>query len=144
MRWSNVPLPEPHLIGLGLGLVAQLVAPWHLPSSSAIGRVVGGAAIVVSLAWLVWTVSAAERVDLGRPEQLVTAGPYRLSRNPMYVGWTLVYIGVGLALDSAWLLLLLPAVLVATHLAVVREEHRLSDLFGATYQEYRTSVRRYL
>jgi protein-S-isoprenylcysteine O-methyltransferase Ste14 len=62
----------------------------------------------------------------------------------MYVAATAVYAGVALAAEAAWPLLLLPAVLAATHLVVVREERSLEARFGAGYRSYRTSVRRYL
>jgi protein-S-isoprenylcysteine O-methyltransferase Ste14 len=144
MGWANVPLPEPHLIGLGVGLLAQVVTPWRLPGPAWVGPVTGGTAILVGISYLAWAVRAAARTKLARPQELVTEGPYRLSRNPMYVGWTLVYIGIALVVDTAWLLLLLPAVLLATHLVVLREERRLADSFGSAYRAYQASVRRYV
>ena len=83
-------------------------------------------------------------MDLARPGQLVRGGPYAFSRNPMYVAATAVYLGVALVADAAWALLLLPAVLLATHLVVVREERSLSTRFGDGFRSYRASVRRYL
>jgi protein-S-isoprenylcysteine O-methyltransferase Ste14 len=144
MRWGNVPLPEPHLIGLGLGLLGHVVAPWRLPGPAWVGQVGGGAAVIAGTFSVVVAVRAARNVDLGGPEQLVTYGPYRLSRNPMYVGWTLVYIGIGLVVDTAWPFLLLPGVLLATHVGVLREERRLADRFESAYRAYRASVRRYV
>jgi protein-S-isoprenylcysteine O-methyltransferase Ste14 len=144
MRWGNVPLPEPHLIGLGLGFLGHVVAPRRLPAPARIGQVVGGTTVVAGTSYVVWAVRAAGNVDLGRQEQLVTDGPYRLSRNPMYVGWTVVYIGIGLVVDNAWLFVLLPGVLLATHVAILHEEQRLADRFGSAYRAYRASVRRYV
>ena len=62
----------------------------------------------------------------------------------MYVAATAVYTGIALAAGAAWPLLLLPAVLLATHLVVTREERSLEARFGAGYRSYRASVRRYL
>jgi protein-S-isoprenylcysteine O-methyltransferase Ste14 len=53
-------------------------------------------------------------------------------------------VGIGLVADAAWPLLLLPVVLLAAHVVVVREERFLEGRFGAAYQTYKTSVRRYL
>jgi protein-S-isoprenylcysteine O-methyltransferase Ste14 len=89
-------------------------------------------------------VRAAAGVDLERSNQLIDKGPYALSRNPMYVAWTVGYMGVALAAGTAWPLLLLPVVLVLTHVAVMREERFLERSFGAAYRNYSISVRRYL
>jgi protein-S-isoprenylcysteine O-methyltransferase Ste14 len=89
-------------------------------------------------------VRAAGRVDLERPNQLVDRGPYALSRNPMYVAWTLGYVAVALVAGTAWPLVLLPVVLVMTQVVVLREERSLERRFGDAYRSYRTSVRRYL
>ena len=87
---------------------------------------------------------ALEGVDLDRPDQLVARGPYAWSRNPMYLAWALGYAGVALVAGTAWPLLLLPVVLVLTHVAVMREERSLERSFGAAYRNYKASVRRYL
>ena len=62
----------------------------------------------------------------------------------MYVAWTLGYVGVTLVAGTAWALLLLPLVLVVTHVVVLREERSLERRFGDAYRSYKTSVRRYL
>jgi protein-S-isoprenylcysteine O-methyltransferase Ste14 len=62
----------------------------------------------------------AAGVDLERPNQLVDSGPYAFSRNPMYLAWTLGYVGVALVAGTAWPLLLLPVVLVVTQVVVLR------------------------
>ena len=87
---------------------------------------------------------AAAGIDLERPNQLIDNGPYALSRNPMYVAWTVGYVGVAMVAGTAWPLLLLPVVVVATQVVVVREERSLERRFGAVYRNYRSSVRRYL
>jgi protein-S-isoprenylcysteine O-methyltransferase Ste14 len=143
-RWANVPLPEPHLVGLGVGFPLQLVAPWRLPWSAWVERAVGVPLLLAGLALAAWAVRAAAEVDLARPGELVRRGPYAFSRNPMYVAATAVYAGIALVTDAAWPLLLLPAVLLATHFAVTREERSLEARFGAGYRSYRASVRRYL
>ena len=62
----------------------------------------------------------------------------------MYLAWTLGYAGVALVTGTAWPLLLLPVVLVVTHLEVLREERSLERRFGDAYRSYKASVRRYL
>ena len=73
---------------------------------------------------------------------LVTAGPYRVSRNPIYVGYAFLQLGVALLADSAWVLATLPFVLLLLRqLVVLREERYLEAKFGQAYREYRARVR---
>lgn len=77
--------------------------------------------------------------------QLVDHGPYRFSRNPMYVALTVVLIGVALLADNLWMLLLTPVVLcVLTVFVIRREEAYLTSTFGEHYTSYVNRVRRWL
>ena len=143
-RWANVPLPETHLVGLGAGILLHAVAPWRLPWAAWVGRASGWPLLVAGVGLGAWAVRAAGRVSLERPDQLVREGPFAFSRNPMYVAWTLGYLGVALVFGLAWPLLLLPVVLAATQVVVRREERSLERRFGAAYRSYQASVRRYL
>jgi protein-S-isoprenylcysteine O-methyltransferase Ste14 len=91
-----------------------------------------------------WAVRAAGEVDLEGPDRLVRGGLYAFSRNPMYVAWTLGYLGVALVAGAVWPLVLLPLVLVATQIVVVGEERSLEHRFGDAYRGYKASVRRCL
>jgi protein-S-isoprenylcysteine O-methyltransferase Ste14 len=143
-RWGNIPIPEAHLVGLAAGILLQVIRPWRLPWPAWIGHGCGWPLILAGL-WLgAWAVRAAARVDLERPAQLVDGGPYAFSRNPMYLAWTVGYVGAALVAGTAWPLLLLPVVLVVTQVVVRREERSLERRFGAAYRSYKTSVRRYL
>jgi protein-S-isoprenylcysteine O-methyltransferase Ste14 len=143
-RWGNVPVPQAHLVGLGAGILLQVVTPWGRPWPAWVGQACGWPLILAGL-WLgAWAVRAAAAVDLERPDQLVDRGPYAFGRNPMYLAWTLGYVGIALVVGTAWPLLLLPAVLAVTHVEVLREERSLERRFGAAYRSYRASVRRYL
>ncbi|MGI8774871.1 MAG: methyltransferase family protein [Actinomycetota bacterium] len=76
---------------------------------------------------------------------LVTEGPYRYSRNPMYLGMAVLYLGFSLAFGFLWGLALLPVVLVTIDRAVIaREESYLAERFGDAYRSYKEKVRRWL
>jgi protein-S-isoprenylcysteine O-methyltransferase Ste14 len=76
---------------------------------------------------------------------LVTAGPFRLTRNPIYLGDLLVYAGIALWVGTWWPLLVLPLVLVAVQwLVIAPEERYLTSRFGDEYTAYRQRVRRWL
>jgi protein-S-isoprenylcysteine O-methyltransferase Ste14 len=77
--------------------------------------------------------------------RLVGAGLYRFSRNPMYVGLTVVYVGLALRVNSLWPLLLLPLPLAVLHLVVIPTEERiLAGALGTEYEAYRRRVRRWV
>ena len=99
------------------------------------------------LAWAMVTFRRARTAILpsNPASTIVTSGPYRISRNPMYVGLSLVYIGLSLLMRIAWPLVLLPIVLAALYVFVIRREERyLGAAFGEEYRVYRQRVRRWL
>jgi protein-S-isoprenylcysteine O-methyltransferase Ste14 len=143
-RWRNVPLPEPHLGLLAGGLILQRVRPKPLSSVGRIRRVAGWCCIASSIALAAWATGAAAQLDLERPDRLVTLGPYAMSRNPMYVGWTGIYLGMALVTNTRWLILLSPMLLALVHFTILAEEHELENRFGDNYRAYIRRVRRYL
>jgi protein-S-isoprenylcysteine O-methyltransferase Ste14 len=76
---------------------------------------------------------------------LVTSGPYRVTRNPMYVGFVLMLAGLSLALALEWGLILVPALWLALdRMIVVREERYLTAKFGSAYTDFQARTRRWL
>lgn len=77
--------------------------------------------------------------------RVVTHGPYRFTRNPMYLGLTIAYIGGILLMNDLWPAVLLPvALLLLIRFVIEREERYLSAAFGTEYDEYRRRVRRWI
>ncbi|MFA4893853.1 isoprenylcysteine carboxylmethyltransferase family protein [Brevundimonas sp.] len=76
---------------------------------------------------------------------LIIEGPYRFSRNPIYVGFAVTYVGLAIAMNS-WiaLILLVPCLFVVDRFVIQREERYLAAKFGPTYEAYRQKVRRWL
>lgn len=76
---------------------------------------------------------------------IATEGPYRYSRNPLYVSLTLLYLGVALLINALWILLLAVPVLVVMQRGVIgREEAYLERKFGDEYRRYKARVRRWV
>ena len=99
------------------------------------------------MAWAVLTFTRARTTVLPyRPaSQVVSSGPFRFSRNPIYLADTLIYAGMSLLTRMAWPLVVLPFVLVALYALVIkREERYLGEAFGTEYAEYRRRVRRWV
>ncbi len=84
--------------------------------------------------------------DVGQPTtSIMRTGPYKFSRNPMYLGAVLIHLGVALGMGSVWVLAtLIPTVVMAHVLAIVPEEQYLEQKFGDAYHAYKASVRRWL
>jgi protein-S-isoprenylcysteine O-methyltransferase Ste14 len=75
----------------------------------------------------------------------VAAGPYRLTRNPIYLGLLCIYIAAALWWGLGWALVLAPmVVLLVQRLAIAKEERYLEQKFGDAYRQYRARVRRWI
>ena len=142
-RLSNIPLPEPNLAAIAVGVALQRVRPWTLPGPKAMHRVAGGLLLAAGAGFIACSWKAAGQVKLADPGALVTAGPYARSRNPMYVGWSLLQLGIGLASRTAWIVATLPPAALWIHRQVLREERGLTESFGEEYAKYRISTPRY-
>ena len=89
--------------------------------------------------------AARTNVDVRKPTTaIIRDGPYRFSRNPLYLSMTLIYLGIGVASDSLWILgTLIPALVVMYYGVIFREEAYLERKFGEEYLSYKRSVRRW-
>lgn len=138
-----------YAIPLVLGLLAERWIPTRTtPDRLAAPLGIGCLVLGVALAFTAVRRFRTARTTLQPWEAttaLVTGGPFRFSRNPIYLGYTLLYLGVGFWVNSLWPLILLPAVLWLMHRLVInREEAYLERQFGEGYLAYRSRVRRWL
>ena len=147
---AGVIVRPPLLYAAALGAMLVLRWRWPLPILGGAGLWPGLALVLLAVGLLIWgrrtLVAGGTNVDPSLPSTaVVTSGPYRLSRNPLYVGLALVYLGLTLALDAWWGIVLLALVLLVMHRGVIRREERyLEQKFGDGYRQYRSAVRRYL
>ena len=110
----------------------------------AVALIVGGFALEIWAAGL-FRRAGTNVVPYSPATALVTEGPYKFTRNPMYVGFTITYLGLALGLDSPLTLgLLIPCLLVMQWGVISREERYLEGKFGEPYRAYKRSVRRWL
>jgi protein-S-isoprenylcysteine O-methyltransferase Ste14 len=140
----NVPLPEPHLVGIAGWVGMQWLQPRPLPGPRLVHHLAGWALLAAGGHLVARSLRAASRVDLAQPARLVTTGVYATSRNPMYVGWAMLDLGAGLVGGSAWVLGTFPATTWLVHRQVPREERDLGEVFRDEFARYRASVPRYL
>lgn len=136
-------------IGLGLdwllpGRLWPLDLPWPVRWLVGLAPILGGG--LLALAAERRFKAAGTDVRPWRPSTaLASGGPYRFTRNPMYLGLLLVLTGVALATDGPWLLAQLVPLALVLHFGVVRrEEAYLERKFGDAYRDYTRRVRRWL
>jgi protein-S-isoprenylcysteine O-methyltransferase Ste14 len=143
------PPPLIYLTAVVTGLILRYLVPTaFLPRG--LDYALGAALIVIAVGILLWGVRVMRRAGTSvKPTvpttALVTTGPFRFSRNPLYVSLTLLYLGIAIAAQSFWALALLFVVLAVMQRGVIdREERYLEHKFGAEYVRYKERVRRWI
>ena len=143
------PPPFIYLCTLTIGLLLSVVFPVDfLPIG--LRLVLGVPLIGLGILGMSSAFNAIRRagtsVDPYEPTtRIVTDGPYRLTRNPIYLSFAIIYLGIALLLGAAWALLLLPIALVIIDRGViVREEKYLERKFWEQYLRYKAQVRRWI
>lgn len=150
---SRVPWPPLiYLVAIvaGIALTAVYPLPWIGEPMSDMLFVIGGLVGAAAIYLFVMSVRAMRKarttvMPTKAAEHLVTSGPFALSRNPIYVGDTMLTIAIGLVTGSLWFILLaIIAAFLTTRLAILPEERFLAARFGKKYRDYTTKVRRWL
>lgn len=142
--------PLLYLATLIVGLVADRLAMAGFGLADGARHTAGSVLIVAGLALAGAAIAAFRRggtnVQTSQPAlRIVAAGPYRFSRNPIYLGGTLIYAGIALLADApVTLALLAPLLLVVRYGVIAREELYLARKFGTEYLDYKARVRRWL
>ena len=153
-KHAGVWVPPPVIFALPFVAAAamQALRRWPITGGDAAGLAIAGfTLIVIAVAIGLSSVARFWRADTtilpaGVPTSaIVDSGPYRFTRNPMYLAMALGYAGLGLLSNNAWALLHLPlAVLAIDRFVIRREERYLAAQFGAPYAAYCARVRRWL
>ena len=141
-------------VAWGLALIAGLGLNWLVPLPFLpadlpvgwLGAVVFVLALALGVAAVITMTKAGSNVPTNRPTTtIVENGPYRFTRNPIYLGMFLGQIGLAIAFNSLWLLMMLVPFAFVIHYGVVaREEAYLGRKFGDAYRGYCSRVRRWL
>lgn len=117
---------RPALLPWGAVLLAWGYAQYRLVGGYRLPRAGGGPGIEVP------------------PDRFLAAGPYRFTRNPMYLGHLIFLLGLALTLRSWFALILLAARAIWFHARVLRDESQLAERFGADYAAYQRQVPRWI
>jgi protein-S-isoprenylcysteine O-methyltransferase Ste14 len=143
--WPPVAVGVPLLVGwLATSLWGDPVAvgAWRVP--------LGWALVLLFVGWNGWSLWLFRRYETGllpgqATQAMIEEGPYRLSRNPLYVGLLALYLGLALLAPTFWGLVLFPAAVLLVQRGAIRPEERfLHERFGGRYDDYARRVRRWL
>ena len=144
-----IPPPLLFLAVFLVGIGAERLFPWRPVWMHSIGGL-GWVLLVIGVLLgpanaILFLVERTTVIHTARPTRLITFGAYRLSRNPMYLGISLIYAGVAIILGSLWSLVLLPIpVLVMNAIVIPMEEANAREAFGEQYLAYCRRTRRWL
>jgi len=137
--------PAIHLVAIAIGFLLQ----WAVPIRISGMRIPGFLLLAIALGLIVWTAILMSRAGTTpnptRPTTaLLIGGPFRFTRNPMYLAWELIVVGVGLAANAPWVMVMaVPAALLTRRLVIDKEERYLESKFGTEYLNYKSRVRRW-
>ena len=140
--------PIAYLVSILAGFGLNAVWPARMIPSAI--EPIGGWLILLAVALFVLSVREFRRARTPiRSRKAVTAvittGPYRLSRNPIYVSFTLLQLGLGMWANSAWLVgMLIPTLVLMSYGVIAREERYMAQKFGEEYLRYTAAVRRWI
>lgn len=144
------PPPVMYIVAYISGCVIHILLPAKIFVTSYIHVVAGLLLFLVGIGLARWSFMTMRRNGTtGNPRQpstaLVTTGPFRISRNPVYLAMTGLYIGLSFIQNSVWpLLFLVPLLLMMEWGVIRREEKYLAAVFGEAYDAYRQRVRRWI
>lgn len=146
---SRMPPPLPCLLAIIAGIACGWIWPWSIvPHAYAL--TIGIVLSVVAITSLAALSQAFKRhATPADPTRETTAiantGPFRFSRNPVYVTFAVLQAAIGFFLNNAWILVLIvPAMAAIQHVVVRREEAYLEVRFGEEYLKYKARVRRWI
>jgi len=141
--------PTVFYIALIIGYILRLIFGGRLPIPRPFAEGAGGLLIIIAIGIAISAISAfAEGGETLKPDtpsrRLFTSGPYRYSRNPIYLAMMAFGVGFGVATANAWIILTTAIAGVLFHFLVIAPEERyLRQRFGDEYEVYRKSVRRW-
>ena len=136
-----------YLLGVGLEFTrSRAIRPETAQVSTLVGAVLFAAGgLIAGWGLVIFRKARTTTVPGKTSAKLVTWGPYRFTRNPMYLGLTLAYLGEAGLLKQIWPIVLLPLTIAYLNWTVIPvEEAKLKEVFQSEYEQYRARVRRWI
>ena len=140
----RIPVPWVFVLAYFAALVPQFLIPFSLATNekSYILRITGiilfiAGAVAAGWSLMIFHANRNTTTPGEKSEKLITGGPYRITRNPMYAGLFLAYLGEDFFLNHVWPLVCLPLLFVYLNGTVIPlEEKILEERFGSGYADY--------
>lgn len=151
LKAPQVKFPPPvfYAVMIAAGVILDGLFPWHWQAGF-YSRWIGAALMGIGLMLIAWATMEFRRHQTTilphRPSsRIIQVGPFLLSRNPIYLSFTLIQIGIGILLGNIWILALIyPTLRIMVRHVIEREEAFLKQAFGQDYLDYMAKVRRWL
>lgn len=151
-RPSQLPWPPILLVAvIAAAIVLEYISPLPWPGLDDLtARIIGRSIGIVGIVLLVWAILTLRRHDTtvlpdAGASHLVTTGPYRRFRNPIYLADTMILFGAAELTKNVWLVIAAVSfVLLVTWLAILPEEQHLERRFGQAYVDYKAKSRRWI
>jgi protein-S-isoprenylcysteine O-methyltransferase Ste14 len=150
-RLVHVPVPWVFVLTYLVGVAIEFARPPYAGTQTLPGVGVAGGVLfaigagIAGWGWLIFYKAHTTTIPGRTSSRLVTWGPYRVSRNPMYVGLVVAYLGEAGILKQVWPVVLLPLTVAYLNWIVIPvEETRLHEAFPEEYEAYRARVRRWI
>ena len=145
----GVPAPWVYALVYLLGIALQYIIPINFPPLKVflyLGIILYAAGgVIASMGFIVFEKNSNIQVSGVKSKQLVTVGLYKYSRNPLFLGLFLAYLGEASLVEQIWPVILLPFLFAyINYLVVPAEEETLSKTYGRKYEQYCLAVRRWL
>lgn len=147
----NIPVPWVFVLTYLMGVVVELMLRTDDPLRTLPGVTIVGAllfalgAVIAGWGWMTFRKARTTTVPGEKSSELVTWGPYRFTRNPMYVGLVVAYLGEAGILRQFWPAVFLPLVIAYVNWIVIPvEEAKLKEVFGQDYERYCSRIRRWI
>jgi protein-S-isoprenylcysteine O-methyltransferase Ste14 len=141
--------PKVLLTTLAIAMVLHLWRVINIFENSQVGHTIGWSLLIVSVFFMMWAVRTMNnhKVDFrfAPVPRVVSKGPYKYTRNPMYVAMTLLIISIGFILNGLWFLIMAGLFVIFIHINVVKiEEKYLEKELGDEYKKYKLRVRAWI
>jgi protein-S-isoprenylcysteine O-methyltransferase Ste14 len=147
----HIPVPWVFVLNYLLGIPLERIHPRVISPQGAHDSTIAGAllfaigAVIAGWGLILFRTARTTTVPGRSSAQLVTSGPYRFTRNPMYVGLSLAYLGEAGLLHQMWPAILLPLTIAYVNWTVIPvEEAKLDEVFPDQYRDYRSRVGRWI
>ena len=142
--------PFTYILPLVAGIILHFIQPFSIFSNQVVGDFIGWPLLALGLLLAIWAmrtmINAGEHYKINKPtNKIVSHGPFSFTRNPIYLAFNLIYLGIAFNLNELWLISFSPIAFLTLHYGVIlKEEQYMESKLGKEYLKYKERVRRWI